>query len=154
MLNALRSRLILPAPGRLYPEGKLIEALLAQVEVVPHPSKRCWRGDAREALPRLHKRVTDTSVEALAELFKPFFYFVLCRRDQFSRSGWGGRAQIGDKIRNREISLVPDRGDDWQLGCRDRACQKFAVERREVFECSAAPGQHDDVNFARAVEVA
>ena len=73
---------------------------------------------------------------------------VLGADDQFGRGGRRRRAQVGDKIADREVGLVADGGDDGNLGGGDGARQAFIVEGEEIFERAAAARHDDDIHPA------
>src|SRR5579885_1529998 len=69
--------------------------------------------------------------------------------------GGGGRwrAQIGDEIRDSEVCLVADRGDDRRLTGGDGPGDRFFIEGPEILERSAAARQDDDLGPSGAAEV-
>src|SRR5262245_24664390 len=53
---------------------------------------------------------------------------------------------IGDKIGDREISLVPNRGDDWNRRLAYRARDFLSIERPQVFSRSTAAADDQNVD--------
>src|SRR5882757_9128985 len=69
------------------------------------------------------------------------------------RSGYqlGGRgrsrgAKVSDKVRNSEVSLVTDGGDDRKLRGCNRAGKPFVVEAGEIFQRPATTGKDDEIH--------
>src|SRR5581483_6332323 len=60
----------------------------------------------------------------------------------------------GDKIRNGEMCLMPNCGNHRNLRSEDRTRECLIVECSQIFERAASASDHDDVHFARFVEVA
>src|SRR6478736_4850999 len=65
--------------------------------------------------------------------------------DQFRSCARGRRTQVGDKIRDREIDLVSDRGDDRQRGMKNCARDDLLVEFPEILDAAAATCEHEKV---------
>ena len=56
-----------------------------------------------------------------------------------------GGAHVGHKIADREINLMPDRGNDRHYRLEDRPRYNFFVERPQVLEAAAATSDQDQV---------
>jgi hypothetical protein len=67
--------------------------------------------------------------------------------DQLGGGGGGRRAEIGDEVRDGEVGLVPNGGDDGQGGGGDDTGQGLVVEPSEVFQRASAAGYEDKVGF-------
>ena len=61
-----------------------------------------------------------------------------------------GARRSATKSQMREVGLVPNGGDHRNLRRRNRARQSFVVERKQVFERTAAPRHDDHVHITRA----
>src|SRR6185312_450873 len=58
----------------------------------------------------------------------------------------GGCAEVGDEVRDSEVGLVADGGDDGNLGCSDGAGERLVIEAGEIFDGAAAASENDDVD--------
>ena len=67
--------------------------------------------------------------------------------DDFRGGTGGGSAEIGDKIGNREINLVPHGRDHGQGRRGDGASHHLFVEAPEVFQGTTTPGQQEQVQW-------
>ena len=72
---------------------------------------------------------------------------------QFRSRRRSRRPQIGDKIHDGEIRLVPDGRDHGNLRIRDGSRQPLMVETGEVFGRASATRNDDDLNRAAATQV-
>src|SRR6185312_6163616 len=71
---------------------------------------------------------------------------VLRGSDEFGGGGRCGSAKIGYKVGDGEVRLVPDCGDDGNLGCGDGAGEELVIEAGEVFDRAAAAGEDNDID--------
>ena len=74
--------------------------------------------------------------------------------DRLGGRGWSWRAGVGDEIRDCEIGLVADPGDDGHGARVHGAGNYLFVERPEFLDGAAAAGEDDDIDAAEAVELA
>ena len=65
--------------------------------------------------------------------------------DEFGGGGRGGRAQICDKVRDREVGFVADCRHNRQFRRGDRAGKIFVVEASQVFDRAAAACKQNQV---------
>ena len=73
------------------------------------------------------------------------------RRGHLGRGGRRRRARVGGEVGDGEIYFMPDRADQRQLGCENRARHRLGVERMQVFKRAAAARQNQQVGFAPPV---
>ena len=65
--------------------------------------------------------------------------------DHLRRRGGGRRAPVGDEVRNREVDLVPDAGDQRNRAAMNRACDRFVVEAPQILDRTAPSSEHEHV---------
>src|SRR2546430_1871860 len=100
--------------------------------------------ERRERLKTRGGRVRTSAPEG--ERGDAFFNAVLGGGDELCCRGRGGCAKVGNKVRDGEVGLVPDGGDDGKLGGGDDAGQGLVVEAGEVFHGTSAACDDDDVD--------
>ena len=66
--------------------------------------------------------------------------------DEFRRRARGRRAQVGGEVRDGEIDLVPDRGDDRNPGARDRPCDDLLIKLPQILRAPAAAPDDDHIH--------
>ena len=103
-------------------------------------------GERGEALAREHELIADGAADAGVEGLDALLDAVLGGGDEFGGGGGRGRAQVGDEVRDGEVGLVADGGDDGERGRGDGAGEGFVVEAGEVFDGAAAAGDEDEVD--------
>src|SRR5579862_1887546 len=79
--------------------------------------------------------------------------FLARTHDQLRCGGRRGRAQVRDKIGNREIGFVPDTCDHRSFGSDNRARDYLLVERPQIFERASATRNDEYVGKFRASEI-
>jgi hypothetical protein len=65
------------------------------------------------------------------------------RREARRTNTWRSSAIVGNKIGKRNIRFVPDRGEDWQLGGRDRSQHRLAAEGGKIVARTPTAGKKD-----------
>ncbi|MDR8939456.1 hypothetical protein FEP67_04374 [Burkholderia multivorans] len=70
---------------------------------------------------------------------------------ELGRAGRRRRAHVGREIGDREIGFVPDAADDRQFARRNRARERFVVERPQIFDRAAAATDEQHVDLAPRV---
>ena len=83
------------------------------------------------------------AVGAQREARDPLDQFGADRHRQFGGGGRGRRAQVGGIVAQRRVGLVPDRGDQRDRAARDRAHDRFLVERPQILDRAAAARDDD-----------
>ena len=106
-------------------------------------------GEGGEALAREHELVADGAAYAGVEGLDALLDAVLRGGDEFGGGGGSGGAQVGDEVRDGEVSLVADGGDGGKRRGGDGAGEGFVVEAGEVFDGAAAAGDEDEVDAVR-----
>ena len=106
-------------------------------------------GERREALPRQHELVADGAADACVERLDALLDAVLRGGDEFGGGGRRGGAQVGDEVRDGEVGLVADGGDDRQRGGGNGAGERLVVESGEVFQRASAARDEDEIDLAR-----
>ena len=117
------------------------------------PHLRALRIDPREqvieALRTCFEAAPQQLFDALAMPGKTARDFCGIGHQQLGGRRWGRRAEVGGEVRDREVDLVTDCRNDRDCARADRACDRFVVERPQVFERAAAPGQQENIVAAR-----
>src|ERR1700733_1826907 len=90
------------------------------------------------AMAQFRKVVAHLMDEAPGTLSEMIFELLARAHDNFSGSGRGGGADIGNKIGNGEIALVADSGNHRNFRRDDRAHNYFFIEGPQIFERAAA----------------
>ena len=78
---------------------------------------------------------------------EPGQQFGFVRHDEFRRRGRGGGAVVRHQVRDGHVRLVAHRGHHRNRAAGDAPRQRFAIECRQVFQGTTAPGQHDEVQW-------
>ena len=78
--------------------------------------------------PAAHEKVADSALEPGTRLGHPLEECEPVGEDQFRRGTGGRGAEIGDKIGDGEIDLVPDGGDDGETRGGDGAGDNLLIE--------------------------
>ena len=115
-------------------EPQLIKALVASTDCVAQASQHGLRREPGVSLARVHQVEPSSTVDAAAEGGNAFFNPVLRPRDQLSGSRRRSSAQVSDKVRNGEVSLMADGRYHRKLGVRNNASERLVVESGEVFQ--------------------
>src|ERR671925_596028 len=85
-------------------------------------------------------------VEAMAEPVDVRAELILAPDHYFSGVRWRRRTNVRDEIGHGEIRLVSNAGDHWHSASGDGARDDFLVERPQILERPAAPGEDHHVN--------
>ncbi len=100
---------------------QLIEALISAIYGVAQTAQYSVGRQAGIALTCMHEMESASALHAKRKRSDALFNSVLRGSDQFRSCRWSRSAQIGNKVRNREVGLVADGRDDRELGVRDGA---------------------------------
>ena len=130
----LSSKLQTALHGDVEAETQLIEALATAVDRIAEPGQNGFRREASVALSRMHHMKATGSVHTRGEDRDSVFDAVLRNRYQLSSRRRSGSAQVGDKVRNREVGLMTDGRHNRKLRGSDSACERFVIESREIFQ--------------------
>src|SRR5579862_4030026 len=79
--------------------------------------------------------------------------FLTRTHDQLCCGGRRGRAQVRNKIGNREIGFMADAGDHGSFRSHNRAGNYFLIERPQIFERASATRNDEYVGKFRASEI-
>src|SRR5690348_8385497 len=107
-----------------------------------------------ESPPVQHQAITNSMLQTTRQRTNLILKLLPRGDHHLSGRGRSGCAQVSDKIRNREVCLVPNCGNDRNLRSEYRARESLIVECSQIFERAASARDHDDVHFARFVEIA
>ena len=135
-------------------EHQVINALLAARDGVLHARENGVLRQLRQRIVGAQQLVVDGLRYPFAQRQQLVGQFLLGANHQLRRRRRRRRAQVGDEVADGEIGLVPDGGDDRDLGSGDHARQAFIIEGEEVLEGAAAARDDDDIHFAVPIEVA
>ena len=120
--------------ARLQTLPQIVQPLLSSCNSVEDPRQNVRDREPCVALSRLQQTIATGAKHGPFQRLHALRYAMLRGGDDLRRRGRCGRAQIGRKIGNGEVRLMPDRGDDGQLGRNDRARDGFFIEAGEIFE--------------------
>src|SRR5436305_6117753 len=82
--------------------------------------------------------------EAPGEPIDPAAELVLRRDHHLGRRGRGRRAEVRHEVRNRDVDLMADGGDNRHWRGHDRPGHALLVERPEILDRSASATDDDD----------
>ena len=106
-------------------------------------AERAMRLQIARAMAQFRKVVAHLMDQAPGTLSEMIFELLARAQDNFSGSGRGGSADIGNKIRDGEIALVADAGNHRNFRCGDRAHNYFFVEGPQIFKRASAARDYD-----------
>src|SRR5258707_3092551 len=118
--------------GGIEAEAQLIEALIAAVDGIAQADQNGLRRQTSIALSCMHQMEVARTLHTGSECRDAVFNVPLRIGHQLGSRRWSGRAQVSDKVRNSEVSLVTDSGYDRKFGGCDCAGKPFVVETGEV----------------------
>ena len=101
--------------GDVEPAAEVVESLSATADEGLQTVLGPGDGESGEALSRQRELVVDGSADARAERLDALLDAVRGGGDEFGGGGGRRGAQIGDEVRDGEVGLVSDGGDDRQL---------------------------------------
>ena len=101
------------AGGRFEAVAEVVEALGTAADEGLYPITGFGSVDRpAKALANEHELVSDCAADASVEGLHAVFDAMLGCGDEFGGGGGGGGAQVGDEVRNAEVGLVADGGDN------------------------------------------
>ena len=123
------------------------QPLGAIVQPLPRPAEQ--RGQigqpafrTRQEQPPLLRQPVQAADQPRRPLLQVGDQFGPRRHRQLRRGGRRRRAAVGDKVDQRGVGLVPDRGDQRDAAGGDGAQDDLLIERHQVFQAAAA-ARHD-----------
>ena len=128
---------------------EVVDPLFPPVQRVAKPRQHCVRGEPGIARPRLHQAEADRARQPGRQSLDAVLDAMLRRRDQLRCRRRRRRPEVSDKVRNREVGLVPNGGDDRQIAGGNGSGEKLVVECGEIFNGAAATGDQDQVGAFR-----
>src|SRR5581483_5538340 len=91
-----------------------------------------------EAASIQHQPITDSVLQTSRQRTNLIFELLSCGDYHLRGRRGSGRAQIGDKIRNGEMCLMPNCGNHRNLRSEDRTRECLIVECSQIFERAAS----------------
>jgi hypothetical protein len=98
----------------------------------------CWTGRNQGATLALKRRggARDQDLHGVpsahGKLQWQSTHRIKVRREARRTNAWRSGAIVGNKIGKRDVGFVPDRGEHWQLGGRDRSQHRLAAEGGKI----------------------
>ena len=110
----------------------LIEPLLCAPDGVHHAAESAVLREFGQPLSRHQEAIANGPLQPPVDFFRMSFDLLPRANYEFGGCRGRGRTQIGDKVDNREIGLVPDGGDHRNFRFRDSPRQSFVIEGCQI----------------------
>ncbi len=117
----------------LQAEALFIQLLLPPVDAVHHARKRAMLRPLCQFLTRHQQTVAQPALQSPIQILRLRFDLLSRPDHQFGRRRRCRRPQIGYKIHNREIRLVPNRRNHRNLRIGNRSCHALMIETGKIF---------------------
>jgi hypothetical protein len=127
--------------------AEVVQALSAAADEGLQPVLHLGDGERGEALAGQHELVADGAADTCGEQFDALLDAVLSCCDEFRGGRGSGGAQVGNEIRDGEVGLVANGGNNRQFRGGDGACESFIVESGEVFQRASAARDEDEIDL-------
>src|SRR5512147_257995 len=108
-----------------HPKYQFVHALRSTCDEVPDAGKRALLGEFVEFITRVQELKACRARQSSAQDGHALGEFVLGANDELRRCGWRRRAEVGDKIADREIGLVTYGGDNRNIAGGNGAREAF-----------------------------
>ena len=98
------------------------------------------------ARAKIHDLISRQTDQLTAEVIECRADLIFARGDDLGGGGRRRRAEVGDKVGDREVRFVADSGDNGDRRLADRARYFFLVESPQVFGRAATTADDQDVD--------
>ena len=116
------------------------------MDAVHHAPKRSVLGEFGKFLSCHQQAVANCPFQAAVQFFRMSLNFLARSDDQFGCGGGSGRAQVGDKVNDREIGLVSNRRDHGNFRFGNGTGEAFMIEAGQILGGPATARDDDDLN--------
>ena len=103
--------------------------------------------DAQKVGPQCLDLLINSFIKSSPGLFQVCVIAPKVKYCQFGCGRGGRRSQVGDKVGDDCVGLVPYGGYDGNRAVKYCFCDAFLIEGPEVFEGSSSPANNNDVHF-------
>jgi hypothetical protein len=144
--NLLRGHTQSTSRSRVEAKPQLVESLIASIDTVTQTNQYRLRRKLRIPVSRLHQMELSSALHPGGQRSNSLFNPMLSASHQLCRGRRSRGPKISNKIRNREVSLMPNRRNDGKLRCSNNAGEHFIIESGEIFHRPAPSCENDHVS--------